>query len=97
MALANGYQPATALFLPFYAKFALAFAQGVTIGGGDYKRVAESLHVPPCLKASPLAQQIICKFTVNQPKANALHSKREFTCDMTYKMKTKKLIATDEF
>ena len=71
MALANGYQPATALFLPFCAKFALAFAQGVTTGAGDYKRVAESLHAPPCLKASPLAQQIICTFTVNQPKANA--------------------------
>ena len=71
MALANGYQPATALFLPFYAKFALAFAQGVTIGAGDYKRVAQSLHAPPCLKAPALAQQIICTFTVNQPKANA--------------------------
>ena len=47
MALANGYQPATALLLAFCAKFALAFAQRVTTGGGDYKQVAESLHVPP--------------------------------------------------
>ena len=49
-------QPATALLLAFCAKFALAFAQGVTTGGGDYKQVAESLHAPPCLGASPLAQ-----------------------------------------